>query len=221
MITLLVVTDGRAGLLERTLNTFEQGVTQAPISRRIVVNDCPGDPDHEAWIDTLGFDVHLRPQTGRRGFAGAIRAGWEAIGDNTDYVFHLEDDFVFTRHVDLVALARVLDDHPELVQMALRRQAWNDEEIAAGGIVETHPDQYQDCTDGFHWWLEHRMFFTTNPSLYPGWVRDRGWPEGPHSEGRFGQTLFLDAELRSAFWGRREDPPWVLHTGAVRTGTGH
>lgn len=221
MITLLVITDGRAGLLERTLKTFELGATQEPITRRVIVNDCPANPEHEAWIDTLGFDVHLRPQPARRGFAGAIRAGWEAVGDDTAYVFHLEDDFVFTRHVDLLAMTRVLDSQPGIVQMALRRQAWNNDEIAAGGVIETHPDQYRDCTDGFHWWLEHRMFFTTNPSLYPRWVRDRGWPEGQDSEGRFSHTLFQNADLCSAYWGKREDPPWVLHTGATRTGVGH
>lgn len=221
MITLLVLTDGRSGYLERTLKTFELSVTQAPITKRVIVNDCPGNPEHEAWIDSLGFDVHLRPHSNRRGFAGAIRAGWDTIGEDTDYVFHLEDDFVFTRHVDLLAIARVLRDHPHLVQMALRRQPWNENEIAAGGVIEANPDQYSDRSDGFNWWLEHRMFFTTNPSLYPRRISTRGWPDVPNSEGIFSHILFADPTLHSAYWGKREDPPWVLHIGVARAGTGH
>lgn len=216
MITLLVLTDGRRGYLGRTLNSFELSVTQAPIGRRVIVNDCPDDPEHEAWIDTLGFDTHLRPEPRRRGFAGAIAAGWEAV-DGTDFVFHLEDDFIFTRHVDLVAMARVLDAHPYLTQMALRRQAWNDGEVAAGGVIEQHPDAYQDRSAGPNHWLEHRLFFTTNPSLYPRWIRDRSWPACAGSEGTFSLGLFEDPALRSGYWGRRTDDPWVLHIGVERT----
>jgi hypothetical protein len=70
------------------------------------------------------FDVFSHPD-GRQGFGGAIRFAWELVrwlpgGDR--FVLHLEDDFVFRRPVDLMAMAHVLDDEPHLVQLALRRQ---------------------------------------------------------------------------------------------------
>lgn len=219
MITLLVITDGRRDCLQRTLDSFALCVNSDHIGRRVIVNDCP-DPDYAAWIDGLGFDTHVKPLARRRGFGGAIAAGWAAIGD-TDWIFHLEDDFLFTRHVDVRAMTRVLEHHPDLVQMALRRQPWNEEEKAAGGIVELHPGQYTSCGEGTVFWLEHRMFFTTNPCLYPKWVRDRSWPQCDYSEGVFTHQLFADPNLKSAFWGKAEDPPWVFHIGQHRTGTGY
>lgn len=214
----MVVTDGRRDCLERTLGSLADNVDQAAIDRRVVVNDCP-DPDYRLWLDTLGFDHHVLPLRRRRGFGGAIAAGWAQVGE-CDHVFHLEDDFLFTRPVDIAALVEVLDAHPYLVQMALRRQPWNPTEVAAGGVVEVTPGLYQDCTDGNNHWLEHRAFFTTNPSVYPRAIVNRGWPTGPESEGIFSMQLFRNPALRSGYWGRRTDEPWVHHIGVTRTGVG-
>lgn len=219
MITLLVITDGRRRCLQRTLESFDLSVDPRHISRRVIVNDCP-DAEFGEWVDTLGFDTVVPPLWQRRGYGGAITAGWDAIED-AEWVFHLEDDFVFTRHVDVAAMVNILRSHQYLAQMALRRQPWNDAEKAVGGIVEQHPEQYRDCTDGFHRWLEHRMFFTTNPCVYPRWVRKIAWPRCNYSEGVFSHLLFSDSNTRSAFWGQRSDPPWVIHIGHQRTGTGY
>lgn len=219
MITLLVITDGRRECLEHTLDSFTTNVDQSLIEHTVIVNDSP-DPDYRDFVDDLGFDLHVPPAPRKRGFAGAIAAGWaNLIG--TEYVFHLEDDFTFNRTVDLPALAGVLQEHPHLVQMALRRQPWNELEIEAGGVVESHPDWYEDATDGTHHWLEHRAFFTTNPSLYPTWVTALGWPQCPNSEGVFSHLIFGDAARRSGYWGHRDDAPWVHHIGAQRIGIGH
>lgn len=216
--TLMVVTDGR-DCLRSTLSSFEQMVDQAQIDRRIIVNCC-ARPAFIDWIDSLGFDVHLRPGVARRGFAGAIQAGWHNIGE-TDFIFHLEDDFSLQRTVDLSAMIDVLQGQPRLQQLCLRRQPWNEEEIAAGGIIECHPEDFTDRDDGEHHWIEHRRFFSTNPCLYRADLIKRGWPDAPYSEGMFGVALLEDPQAVCGFWGQRTDPPWVIHTGLVRTGTGY
>jgi Glycosyl transferase family 2 len=219
-ITLLVITDGRVDCLERTLASFEEYIGWDQVGDRVLVNDCP-DRDFRRYVNRLSFDIHVAPQTRRRGFAGAIAAGWNVLDGRDEWVFHLEDDFVFTRPVDLAAMRSVLERRPHLAQMALRRQPWNDAERAAGGVVEQHPTDYADCTDGTHVWLEHRRFFTTNPSLYPAWVRRGGWPGVAQSEGIFSHQLFTDPQTACGFWGSRTDDPWVIHIGAERTGTGY
>ncbi|QBQ74853.1 galactosyltransferase [Caudovirales GX15bay] len=222
IITQLVITDGRMLCLERTLASFEVGVNQKHISRRVIVNDCP-DPDFGRWIErTFSFDSHIKTGVnGRAGFAGAIQAGWSAMGA-TDYVLHLEDDFTLTRHWPVREVVDVLGEHPRLAQMALRRQAVNAEEIAAGGIVECWPDEYRDVTDRRgRSWLEHRLFFTTNPSIYPLATTRGGWPSGSGSEGQFSLSLFQNPQAVCGFWGKRADPPWVTHIGEVRTGKGY
>ena len=100
-------------------------------------------------------------------------------------------------------MARVLASEPYLAQMALRRQPWNAEERAAGGIVEQHPEDFYDRWTGQHEWLEHRRFFTTNPCLYRRQLLEHGWPEGTESEGHFSIQL-RDLGYSFGYWGARD-----------------
>lgn len=221
-IALLVITDGRRDCLGRTLGSARTNL-HGPITRRVIIDDS-ADPDYAAHLDrTFGARFEIVHHDQRRGFGGAIQSGWDHLADGPEpWVFHLEDDFTFNRHVDLAALARVLATHPHLVQLALRRQPVNDLEAAAGGVVEMWPDSYEDNDDGqgAHW-LEHRLFFTTNPSLYRRTLTDRGWPSGDGSERAFTDQVLADDRARFAFWGRRTDQPWVHHHGDRRSGTGY
>jgi len=221
MIALLVMTDGRDDVLAETLASFAANVT-GPISERWIHDDT-GDRHHSAHLAELYPDFTVVDSAGRSGFGGAIRNAWSRLrlGSGARFVFHLEDDFTWNRPADLGELADLLDLYPHLAQIAYRRQAWNAEEIAAGGIVEQHPEDYTDCAAGELQWLEHRRFFTTNPSLYRFDLLERGWPAGAHSEGRFSLDLFADPARRCAFIGPRDSPPWVHHIGATRAGTGY
>ena len=120
-------------------------------------------------------------------------------------------------------MMRVLDYHPHLTQLALRRQPWNATEAAAGGIVQSNPRAYVECcdTDG-NVWLEHRLFHTTNPSLVPRRVlATHPWPTVPHSEGVFSADVFTDPKAHAGYWGARESGEWVRHIGIVRAGRGY
>lgn len=227
MIALLVMTDGRREFLQRTLASANDMIT-GPITRR-VIHDDSGDPAYRDFLAATYPQFELITTAGRSGFGAAIDSAWSrlAYGDES-LVFHLEDDFLFNRPVDLADLALVLDAHPHLAQLALRRQPWNDEERAAGGIVERFPDAYTDVHHGQFAWLEHRLFFTTNPCLYRSNLCRRRWPAGGQSEGRFSLGLVADgtaeaspAAVRFGFWGARDSGEWVEHIGAVRAGTGY
>jgi hypothetical protein len=138
------------------------------------------------------------------------------------HVWWHEDDFILTRDVDVSAMAGTLDAERDLVQLALRRQPWNDAERAAGGIVEQHPDQFYEVWDRGRVWLEHRRFFTTNPHLIRAeWLTETQWPEGPESEGRYSLSLFAGGRLRCGFWGARDSGEWCEHIGHERVGTGY
>lgn len=196
-ICLLVISDGRDGYRERSLASAD--VCLPPFADRIEVED----RDH------------------RLGFAGAISEGWRRVLEaGHEWCFHLEADFVFNRPVPLGQMLRAMEANKHLVQMALLRGPENSAEASAGGVIEQHSNDYVQIHDGPHSWLEHRRFFTTNPSLIPGWVMRAGWPQGSESEGHFGLNLFAsDPALRAAFWGTGER--WVEHIGAVRAGVGY
>lgn len=229
MIALLVMTDGRDDYLKRTLAAFDEHVW-GPLTTRIIHDDS-GDPEHTQMLAETydGYTVIGTPE--RAGFGGAIRSAWGLVpylATDETFIAHWEDDFVATRRIDLGAIAAVLDRHPRLVHMALRRQPWNDEEKAAGGIVEIHPEGYRDVTDGEDQWLEHRMFWTTNPSVYRKTLLEVGWPEGVQSEGNFAPKLMAQGtaevggdDMMFGFWGARDSGTWVEHIGQERAGTGY
>lgn len=224
MIALLVLTDGRRECIERSIPAALEQLA-GPITLR-VIHDDSADPDYRAWLEErfgpLGFEIIGSAE--RLGFGGAIRNAWRELRrrDGIRFVFHLEDDFILRRPVDLMTMSMVLNRDPKLRQLALRRQPWNDEERAAGGVIEQHPDDFREFTDGYAVWLEHRRFFTTNPSLYSTALLQREWPNGANSEGRFGVVLFAgDPAARCAFWGSRDSGEWVEHIGHQRVGSGY
>lgn len=195
-IALIIIGDGRDTYHEQSVASAEQMLPMDLIDQRIIVDD---------RAHTLGF-------------AGAVQHAWDQV--QTDYAFHLEADFTFNTSVPLADMVRVLDAHPHLAQIALLRQPWNEQEKQAGGIVQMHAADYKPVAWEGHQWLEHRRNVTTNPSLWPRWVIDRGWPQRPQSEGCFGIDLFAsDPAVQAAYWGRGEE--WVTHIGDVRSGTGY
>lgn len=227
---LLVITDGRADYLARTVASARDNL-RGDITERWMFDDS-GDDEHRAQLaaDYPEF-VHLNAGS-RQGFGGAISAAWQALAASSraDHVFHLEADFEFRRPVDVDDLAGLLTDRPHLAQVALRRQAWNAVERAAGGYVEANPDDFVEHCDGDRVWLEHRRFFTTNPSLYRRALTGAGWPAGAQSEGRFGFQLsgqglpwgVHGAAIRYGLWGGVDSGrEWVWHIGDHRAGTGY
>jgi len=222
-IALAVVTDGRDCV--HTTIASALAMLEGPITEYWLYDDS-GDILHTAALRSryapIGFRVWSHPG-GRQGFGGAIRYLWSTLTEESDaeWVWHCEDDFTFNREVPLARMATVLRTNAHLAQICLRRQAWNEAEKAAGGIVELNPGDYVDRRDVFgNQWLEHRRCFSSNPCLYRRSLCQRGWPDVKHSEGVFTHDLLADG-YRFAYWGDRYDPPWVTHTGHERVGSGY
>jgi hypothetical protein len=229
-IALLVMTDGRGELLARALASFDAMVT-GPITRR-VIHDDSGDDGYRAWLRATYPGYELVTTPARSGFGGAYASAWAHMAKGPERLtFGLEDDFLITRSIDLAEMAAVLDANPHLLQMALRRQPWNDVERAAGGVVEQRPGAFTEVQDeAGRAWLEHREWLTTNPSLYRRSLCAMGWPDVPRSEGEFTHYLLrhgtwvervLPDAVRFGYWGSRDSGVWCQHTGHERVGHGY
>lgn len=219
-VTLVVFTDGRRDCLEQTLASASENLSGVEFSHRVMVNDSLNAEYAEWLLDTYHDFEHIR-HTEKKGFCGAIQSAWRSLTPDTQYVFHLEDDFIFNRPVPLHDMIAVLDANPNLVQIALRRQAWSADEVLAGGVVEMWPEEYAGTGSNFGNWLEHRLFFTTNPSIYPVHITTAGWPDAPACEQKFTDSVLEDPDACFAYWGKRTDDPWVRHIGNVRAGEGY
>lgn len=226
---ILIFTDGRGSCLRRTIASMREAWGAEPVDGVCIVNDS-GDPKYADWLDQEYAGYERIHHTERRGFAGAIQSGWAWAAD-ADYVFHLEDDFLFNKPVDVTGMIAVLEGNPDIVQMALLRQPVNDIEAKAGGLMQMWPDEYVERSaplmafgtdyDREVFWVEHRLFFTTNPCFYRGGLIANGWPDAPDSERKFTNLMLANPANKFAFYGRKFDDPWVHHIGDERVGTGY
>lgn len=229
MIALMVITCGRAEYLRQTMRSAEQHL-KGNITKRFIVNDTLDIGMGAAFNDWLqdtysGTHTIVGPTYGpngqrKMGFSGAIQVGWETIrayAPDCEYIFHLEEDFLFNEDIYLDEMAKVLDADPQLAQLALLRQPWNEEEKEAGGIIQLRPDTYEECV----LYVKHRNFFTTNPCLYRKSLTDIGWPQRQYSEGHF-SIMLREAGYYFGFWQESKfDEPKVTHIGVERIGTGY
>lgn len=232
-VALLIITDGRRECLDRTLRSLT-GSWAGSEPDSITVVDDSGNPGYQQWLARrlAPWNANIVSHPERRGFAAAIASGWAAVA-GAQWVVHVEDDFVFKGPFPVADMIQLLTLRPHLAQVSLLRQAVNPTELAAGGLVEAHPGEFVDCVwagafDGPSFrWMEQRLYFTTNPSVYPGSLVDLGWPQEPQSEGIFTHRLrehgFGDVagpDVRFGVWGTTADAPRVLHIGE-RQGTGY
>jgi hypothetical protein len=211
------MTNGRKEYLTQTLSTLHN--LHVKFSRRLIHDDS-GDEDYGKWLDSLGYEVfHTKEKSG---FAKAMLSAWEQLKkDNNEFVFHLEDDFIFISDVYVNDMMKILSEHDYLAQLALLRQPTGHRERHKGGIIQSHPECYTDCTDGQLNWVEHQVNFTCNPTLYrKKLIYDFPWPNSNYSERNYGPMLYA-AGLKCAFLGKSTDPPIVHHIGDLRIGFGY
>jgi glycosyltransferase involved in cell wall biosynthesis len=217
-VSVIFITDGRVNLLEQTLRSFSDHVAY-PFFSKLIINDCV-DKDVVTAVDNLSRIYGLTPthHAEKRGFAGVYDTAFKTVSKESDYVFFIEDDFLFQDKINIQEMIFILQYNRNLSQVILKRQAWNESEKFAGGIIEQNPSEYEENNFSDIYWTEHRMFFSTNPCLVPYWIIERGWPLVPHSEGVFSIDLFRNPNYKSAFLGRKFDAPLCFHIGENRNG---
>lgn len=229
---LAVLTHGAGTTLPSALKSFRENVEPGP-AEVVVFADAADDLAatvgavrgvFPALEDPLVAATHPSRQVG---FCGATGRLWASTveaceAQDLDYVFWLEHDFLITRRVDVAQLAAILDSRPDIAQIALVRNAVNDLERVAGGLVASRPGQFaleQEEIDGLVVeWLVHRSYLTTNPSLMRrSFMEKNPWPDyDVECEGRFAIDL-TGIGYRFAAWG--DGTPWCEHVG-VRDETG-
>lgn len=216
MTSILFMTHGRHDLLRQSIDSVHRNL-RGRIDRWVIHSDSPDIEFNNGIREWFGGDVIVNH--GQHGFGNAIINAWKHLDD--DYIIHWEEDFVLKEQVNADLMRWILTTSPEVAQVALKRQPWNSQEKAAGGIIEQDPDAYTEEMKYGYVITKHQKFFTTNPSIYGRNVVELGWPEGEHSEGHFGFKLWENG-LYSSFLGGKFDKPKVEHIGYDRAnGTGY
>jgi len=207
---LVVITDGRRQYLERALASADKHLPY--FDYRLAVDDS-ADLEFGRWLNRT-FDGGTIHHGEKEGLSGAVRTAWEYL-PAVDWVFHLEDDFVFPSDVPFDDMVDVCQQNG-LAQMCLVRQPCNPTEAMAGGLLEGYPAPLERH-DGF---VTQSHLFSLNPCVYPAWVRAYGgWPEGGGEREFTDQLHKTRPDAKFGYWGEMGDPPRCIHIGASRTPT--
>ena len=128
MIVITTTATLRPDILERTLSSFRQYMFTDDILRRIrvemVINIDPAGPgDVREVMDVPGryFSVIATRNPVQAGFPAAFRWAWSKAAESLSalYVFHLEDDWILSRPIDVLDMIRVLESNPDLAVLRL------------------------------------------------------------------------------------------------------
>ncbi len=134
-ITFVLTSCGRFDLLRRTLASFFEH-NDAKIKKYIIVEDS-GDAHVRDVLDEfpeVEFDLLInRPKCGQ---LWSIDLAYEQV--RTPYIFHCEDDWLFTRPGFIAPALTLLEDFPDIVQVLVRDPA--DERRGMRAPLETHKD---------------------------------------------------------------------------------
>jgi len=221
-IDLLITTNGRKEYIVPTINSWKNFIDEN-VFRKIIIDDS-GSLEYREWLkDTFpDFEIiALGPIN--MGFSFLMKSWLVDLEFTSEYLLLLEDDFVLLEKIDTSKIFDILENNKNIIQLALKRQAWSHEEVIAGGMIERIFNGHNFTQkDG---WFEHREFFTTNPSFIDI-ERLRSYSKPIYekidyliTEGEFGKILFQDNQnLYSAFLGKIFDSNKVEHIGHVRTG---
>lgn len=225
-VTVVVRTGGdpetwadRSGYLRESLASLSEHL-KGPIVQRVIYSDWgPEHADELAEIGAAhGFYV---AGEGHHGYTRSVQRLWRYLANRArgEYLFVVEDDFVYLRDVELVPMAETLARNPNLRQVALLRGPCYPREFEAGGVLGWPSESFEAKDQGNgHGRLEHRNFWTMNPALYRKAITEEPWPSAPSSERVFGDRLLRDPRVRFALWGDGE--AWIEHLGVVRAVAG-
>lgn len=216
MIALVVTTDGRGPLLQRTLESAELNLPQ--LTHRTIVDDSD-NAEYAEWLDHSFSNYRIVHHATRRGLGGAVRSAWtEALHDQPNYIFHCEDDFTFNEPVDLEWMTDLLAMHSKLAQVSLKRQPVNDVEISAGDWMKVDPSRFTNC----YGYVEHETLFTFNPMMVPAVVAQLVLNDLDCDMLERGVTDVLSRHgYKFGIFGHSTDAPRVTHIGDARSNGWH
>jgi hypothetical protein len=218
-VLLGIIDNKRPDYLSKTISSLEDNI-DFDFTAKVLIDDSGDEIYSQYLLDVYGDKYSIISHPENKGLSGSIRTLWSLAKDlNVDYVFHLEGDFTFNEKIDIYNLHKIFGVEQHLAQIALKRQPVNLEEAKFNGFMNMDPSAYQDkfIPEINYYWVEHRKFFTLNPSLYPKWVIELGWENG-WGEKEFTDRLLADSLVKCGFYGEKSDNPRVHHIGDFRAG---
>lgn len=219
-ITILFFTTSRYEYLIPMLKSFHEKVDfgDAEVTK-ILIDDYPlrrKIPVLEQLVKDFNIDKLVLNEE-NLGYSSSWKKGWGFVPNDTDYIWHQEDDFTFNKVVNVYDMIETLETCPiELTQVVLKRQVWFTggdfiEKIETGKVGE-------QIEFGDKKVVIHKTYFNSNPCVYSRWVLDEDYKYNPQ------EHLIVDHMNKkypnkySSMYGGALDEPYIDHIGVYNQG---
>jgi GT2 family glycosyltransferase len=210
----IIINDGRNDYLEQSLKSFKENVVFPEGSKvyKILIDDWPQERDEEA-IKKIAKKYKIDKVVLNEENLGVnrnVKKVWNLVPEDVDYIWHQENDFTYLEKVSIETLMRVLEN-PTIIQCALLRQAWFEDELHFGTLMKTRPERWRSANVGGIDIVLHKDHFTFNPSLYK-----RKWLVDLEPFGEYDLRNYYMAKhpgFYFSYLGTKEDKHRVLHIG--------
>lgn len=213
-ILVAIVSAGRASYLKQTWASFEKNVKFSQPYDLIAIDDFP-DTETYQFLSTLPTTKKILHAV-NYGLGQSIN---ELIQEakNYDYIFHLEDDFLFNREVSVDRMIEILENEEKMVQLRLVRQPVYPMEIEANSCITPHGFKWEQQSDYIKVWCG----WSFNPNLAKAkWYTKVGTVPLQKVEVCFSQAIYKD--LDDSYYvgcpGQVTDSSWITHIGEHRKG---
>lgn len=213
-VCILIFNDGRNEYLRRTLSSFNEMV-EINDCYKILIDDNPLNRN-QVEIDKIVSDFNIDQvilNDSNLGVFGTVQKAWRFIPQDCEYVFHLENDFLFNEFVDVNELVEVLESSKKIFQIALLRQDWFAFEKKVGGIYKAY-SPWSEMKIGKVDLVLHRHYFTHNPCVYH--KRYAIQTSGYNEYGYMKVLRRVQQNGYCAYLGTLKDKPKVTHIGELK-----
>jgi len=165
MIDITITATQRADVLERTLASFKANLFR-DAGVRIIINIDPVGPDVKfkktLCIAQKYFPVQYIRTPDMPSFPKAFIWTWRQT--NSEFVFHLEDDWELMRPVDLDAMIRIMKNNPDLAVLRLPFKPSSSDSMKNWKYFFPFNGEFFECPAD----LKRTVGFCGHPSLIRG-----------------------------------------------------
>jgi len=217
----LIFTTSRYEYLIPTLKSMRENVDFSGLDVHwILIDDYPQRRDVDVLnmiVDIFSIDKLVMNEK-NLGYSASWAKAWTMIPDDTDYIWHQEDDFIFTDTVSVTDMIKTFEVSPKkLSQLFLKRNSCyssNDfvDLIHDGKLgEEIESNDHTIVAFRHHWFIPH-------PGIYPYWISQEEYPYNPQ-EGTIANYLHCKyPDIYSAAMGDRQSSHRVQHIGEYNQG---
>jgi hypothetical protein len=158
-VTICVTSCGRLDLLQKTLASFNQFNRGG----KFILSEDSADPEIIKQVRNLFPDIVVLHDEARTGLMKSIDRIYSKV--ETDFIFHLEDDWEFDGPVDWLSAIALLQARPEVANINVRKF----EEIKPKWRSKSDPLPFEGVDYQLMRLSSHPEFFAWSPN--PGLIR--------------------------------------------------